>query len=240
MRFQLVLVILIIFSFFGSASNPIATARQDSQITLHSGDFYFSIDGTQRFVLSRNLAAYIPQDYNLLLGWCVKGGTRIVRLAVDNRAMGGLGYTNSGAVNEEWFANWELVFEAAEAQGIYVIPVFDSWVNWNEGNDWHFNPLNVANGGPAATSAELFKADSATRTLWLLWLQNVITRWQTHPNILAWEIFSEISLTQGVTEISGVEFIEQAAAIIRAADSSQRPHHGIAGRNRGMAEFLPE
>jgi len=57
-------------------------------------------------------------------------------------------------VNEAWAQEYDRLFDEAEANGIWIMPVFSAWFNWNDGApdfggpDWEFNPYNQANGGP--------------------------------------------------------------------------------------------
>jgi len=95
-------------------------------------------------------------------------------------------------VDEVWATKWEQVIDDAAAHGIFVIPVFSSWYDWNNGSpeiglfQWQGNSFNAANGGSAATPAELFQANSLTQTAWLAWMQQVVKRWQGRENIAAW------------------------------------------------------
>jgi hypothetical protein len=54
-------------------------------------------------------------------------------------------------------------------------------------------------------------------------MQGLVKRWQGRNNILGWEIFSEVNLASGSTESTGIDFVNSAAALIRAADSMHRP-----------------
>ncbi len=152
----------------------------------------------------------------------MRAGTSVIRVGLDNS---GYGYTNTGAIDEAWAARWEAVLDLAEQNGIYVLPFFGGWFNWNTTgfNNWADNPLNAANGGPASDPLELFVEGSPTQTAWLQWISAVVTRWQDRPNILAWELYSEVNYTNGVSEEAGVAFVERAAAVVRAADSHDRP-----------------
>jgi hypothetical protein len=140
-----------------------------------------------------------------------------------------MGYTSTGEVDEGWAKNWEQVFDKANADGIYVLLVFSGWFDWNNGSPdygystWGKNPLNVANGGPAQTPAELFKNGSTTQKLWLQWVKSLVARWSKRSNIAAWEIFSEVNLATGASEQSGTNLVEQAAALIRTMDAGHRP-----------------
>ena len=202
---------------------PTSTVASMPGITLKKGDFYFGIEGTQDLIFSRNLAGYQPSQYYQLLDLTKTGGSQLVRIQLDSF---GMGYTTSGAVDETWVNKWEQVFDKAYANGIYIIPVFSGWFDWNAGSGystWKSNPLNNANGGPAKTPAELFQSDSTTQKLWLKWVKTLIDRWQTYKNIAAWEIFSEVNLASGGSESAGIDFVNKAVAIIRTSDPSHRP-----------------
>lgn len=192
-------------------------------LTLEKGDFYFSIDGQQSFLFSRNVAGYQISQYYELLGLTSTGGSKFVRIQLDSL---GMGYSKTGQADEAWAKNWESIFKRAAADGIYVLPVFGVWYDWNGGNGystWKSNPLNEINGGPAKTPGALFVSDSATQKLWLSWMKNLIERWQGQENIIAWEIFSEVNMVPGTTESEALDFVNNAAALIHNADSFQRP-----------------
>jgi len=196
------------------------------ELTLSKGDFYFRVDGVQSVIFSRNIAGYEPSQYTLLLYLTKTGGSKLVRIQLPSL---GTGITKSGDIDETWAKNWEAVFDDAAARGINVIPVFSVWADWNNGSPdygfsaWESNSFNSANGGPATTPAELFQPDSPTQKLWYRWLKALVQRWQKRADIAAWEIFSEVNIATGTNESIGVAFIEQAASIIREADSRQRP-----------------
>lgn len=190
-------------------------------LTLKPGDFYFSVDGQTSFIFSRNIAGYQQSQYDTFLDWTKAGGSRFARIQLDSL---GMGYTSKGGVDGNWAAQWDLVFDKAQADGIYILPVFSGWFDWNAGtgySTWKSNPLNQANGGPVKSPAELFQSGSATQTLWLAWMQTLVQRWQGRKNILGWEIFSEANLASGATESSGIDFVNTAAALIRATDPTR-------------------
>jgi len=202
---------------------PTATPIPLPALALQPGDFYFSVDGQPGFVFSRNVAGYQQTHYETLLEWTAAGGSRIARISLDSM---GMGYTSSGDVDEVWARQWERIFDYAEANGIYILPVFSSWYDWNAGagySTWASNPLNVANGGPVQNPIELFEVGSPTQVLWLAWMETLVQRWQGRENIAAWEIFSEVNLASNPTEAAGMDFVNRAAALIRAADPSERP-----------------
>ncbi len=169
-------------------------------------------------MFSRNVAGYKLEDYTAFLDWALAGGSRVVRVQLNSIAMG---YTGTGAVDEAWAVQWDRVLDAAQEKGIYVLPVFSSWFDWNAGagySTWSSNPLNQAKGGPVKSPAELFRKGSATQEMWMQWMQTLVERWRGRKNILGWEIFSEVNLATGATESSGIDFVDTAAAVIRFSD----------------------
>ena len=200
-------------------------------ITLKKGDTYFSIDGQPGFLYSRNVAGYEPSQYYQLLAMTSTGGSKFVRIQLDSF---GMGYSNDGKVDESWARKWEFVFEKAASYGIYVLPTFSAWYDWNDGKDystWNSNPLNEKKGGPARTALDLFTSDTPTQKMWFGWMETLVERWQGRKNILAWEIFSEINMVPGTTEPKAIDFVTRGAAIIRNADPQQRPV------NASLADF---
>jgi hypothetical protein len=194
-----------------------------SEITLKKGDFYFSVEGTQNFIFSRNAAGYKPSQYYQFLDFTKTGGSKLVRIQLDSF---GMGYTKTGTVDETWAKQWEQVFDKAYANGIYIIPVFSGWFDWNAGpgySTWKSNPLNQSNGGPVKAPSELFQSDSAAQKIWLQWVKTLVDRWQIRKNIAAWEIFSEVNLASGVSESDGIDFVNNTISIIRTSDPIYRP-----------------
>ncbi len=120
-------------------------------LTLRQGDFYFSTDEKQSVIFGRNIAGYEQRHYETLLDWTKAGRSKFVRIQLDN--IGGMGFTHTGEVDLNWAAQWDRIIDKAEADGIYVLPVFSTWFDWNNGNPdmgystWKDNPMNQANGG---------------------------------------------------------------------------------------------
>jgi hypothetical protein len=191
-------------------------------LTLKPGDLYFSVDGRQSMIFSRNIAGYQQSQYELFLDWTKAGGSKFVRVSLDT--LGGMGLTGTGEVDPNWLTGWDRIFDLAEADGIYVLPVFSTWFDWNNGNPdmgystWKDNPVNQAKGGSVRSPAELFEKGSKTQTMWMNWMRTAVSHWHGRRNILAWEVFSEVNLASGPTETTGIDFVNTAAALIRSTD----------------------
>jgi hypothetical protein len=208
-------------------------------LTLNQGDFYFSLDGQPTFMLSRNPTGKTQEDFDTALEWAHQGGTKVIRVHLTHGWWGDPWINTDWTVNEEWAHDWEAFFDQAQADGIYVIPVFGVWADWNNGVPdwgsplWQYNPLNSANGGPLDSPMELFNPGSDVQNHWMEWVRILVERWQDRDNIAAWEVFSEINIASGATghtdakggvdEASAVEFTNKAMAVVHAGDSQQRP-----------------
>ncbi|HTX92780.1 MAG TPA: hypothetical protein VMC09_16335 [Anaerolineales bacterium] len=206
-------------------------------ITVQPGDHYFSVDGRQSVLFTRNLAGVQRSDYDPMLDWMAKAGSRVARVGLDNMVMGGVpghygyGFDGSGNIVAEWDQNWRDLFQRAASRGIYVLPVFTGWANWNPPepgteNGWTHNPFNDGSRDPA----DLFKRGTYIHDTWLGWLANVVGKWGAIGNILAWEVYSEANLTLVsaspdvyVPEAAARSFVEAAAQAVRGADPAGRP-----------------
>jgi hypothetical protein len=210
-----------------SATTPDAGPIPLPTLSLTPGDFTFVVDGTPRVVMSRNITGETTDEIDALLDQAHAGGSTVIRLHLIHGL--GSGVTAAGGVDESWAGAWDQVFDHALAVGLYVVPVFGVWADWNDGTpdlgfaNWSANPWNAANGGPAADPGELWQSDSVVRTAWLGWLRQLVDRWQGRPNIAAWETFSELDIATGASEATGAAFAAEAAAIVRAEDAGARP-----------------
>jgi hypothetical protein len=221
---------------------PTPTLDPLPSLTLSPGERYFRLNGEPTFIYSRNLAGYKPEDFDILVMAAHQGGAVLVRVGLDNVAMGGnkgYGYTSDGMIIDRWSQRWEHFFTVAEANGVYVIPYFTGWMNWNTTgyNTWADNPLNSANGGPAESPTEIFKKDSPTQQMYLKWFKSIVERWQHHRNILGWELVSEVNLITYISESQGLDLVDQMAAIAREADDLHRPTTASLADMPGWSDF---
>lgn len=192
-------------------------------IALNPGSSYFTVDGQTRFIFSRNVGAFFYEDFGTWMDWAQYNGDRVLRVYLNDSLLGGYGYTNTGELREEWAKKWDAFLTEAEAHGLYVLPYFSGWFDWNTANGWWGNPFNPANGGPASNRIDIFREGSPAQALYLQWVAKVVTRFQSHKNILAWEVLDEGNLISGISEQEGLSFTEHMAQVVRAADSNHRP-----------------
>jgi len=197
---------------------------QPPWFSLPAGARYFERDGIQAPLLMRNVSAPSVDAFTPLFQAASQAGTSVVRLQLSQGfGYQTLGMTNEGAVLSAWAVSWEAVFDEAERQGLSIIPVFTLWGDWNDGtpalgwSHYEANPLSARQGGPAQAPEDLF-ADTEAQRAWLGWLSTLIGRWSSRPNILAWELFSELDLATGATQAGATAFVAKAHQVVREID----------------------
>jgi hypothetical protein len=193
-------------------------------LSLEPGSRYFESEGVQAPFMMRNISAPSVAAFIPLFDAASAAGTTVVRLQLTQGfGYETLGMSSGGAVLSSWATSWDAVFDEAERRRLGVVVVFTLWGDWNDGTPalgWsHFdaNPLSSARGGPARSPADLF-GDTEAQRAWLGWLSTLVGRWSSRPNVIAWEVFSEIDLASGVTEASATAFMESAHQLIRGID----------------------
>ena len=211
--------------------------------TLTPGEFYFRVDGQPTFLLGRNPTGWQVEQFAPLLQWSEESGERLARI---HMTIGWPMGAPPGEIDAAWAARWDQVLDLAAQHGVYVVPVFGVWGQWNDGSQgeaWHFwdqNRYAADLGGPAQNPADLL-GDTECRRLWLQWLEALVRRWGGRANILAWEAFSELDLITGSSEDAAVGFMSCAAAVIRAADPQRRPvTASLAGTNEWPRLFASD
>ena len=191
---------------------------------LRKGDRYFRVAGTPAFVLGRNPVGVSPEAFAEHFKNASAAGERFVRIHFTYSPAG----EKAGEIHPDMLKSWDAVLDAAEENRLAVLPVLGIWSDWNDGSrgetwhHWEKSAFNAALGGPARHPSELL-ADTACRRLWLKRLETFVKHWASRRCIVGWEIFSEVDLITGATEDRAVEFVAQAAAVVRAADPAHRP-----------------
>ena len=227
----------------GARADDRAGAVRLPVATLRPGEMYFRMDGTPRFLLGRNPTGWQTSQFEPLLRWAHESGEGLIRVHLT---AGMVPHAAAGQVDEAWARKWDEVLNLAAENGLHVLPVFGVWADWNDGtrgetwHQWEANPYNAAHGGPAKAPAELLK-DTACRREWLAWMAAMVARWRERPEVIGWEVFSELDLLSGATEEAAVEFMRTAASVVRATDPKRRPvTASLAGTNEWPKLFASD
>lgn len=120
-----------------------------------------------------------------------------------------------GEINLKSAAAIDRMFRIARRYGIYVqlVVAYHGWL----GSDWTRNPFSRANGGAAATPQD-FWADAGTRHQFMGYLNYVVDRWASEPNLFAWELFNEAELTPRYRDSDIVGWHRQVSEYLKAVD----------------------
>jgi hypothetical protein len=206
------------------AAPPASRTDKRPRFELRAGEKYFRVKDRPTFVLGRNPVGRGPKAYGEHFRHAAAAGEQFLRIHFTFSPPG----EKAGKIDAAVLKSWGEVLDAAEKQGLAVLPVLGVWADWNDGSrkeTWHAwdkNPFNAKRGGPAKRPNELFD-DTPCRKLWLKRLESFVKHWRGRRAIVGWEVFSELDLVTGATEDRAVELAERAAAVVRAADPLKRP-----------------
>lgn len=112
------------------------------------------------------------------------------------------------------------IIEFAHKYGIYIQLVINNHGQLSKeiNAEWKDNPYNAKNGGPCKEPEDFFINQEARR-LFKNRLRYIIARWGYSSNILAWELFNEVDLTNEYEEGKVGDWHQEMAGFIRGVDS---------------------
>ncbi len=136
-----------------------------------------------------------------------------------------------GGLNDYHLGNaWRLdrLFELAAEHGIHILLVLDNhgklskWVD----SEWNSSPYNSDLGGPCI-APEGFFSSSAALAAYCKKLRYIVARWGSHPNLLGFEIISELNLVGTDEKFKGhkahAEWMKKVANYLAEVDPYDRP-----------------
>jgi hypothetical protein len=185
-------------------------------------------DGSPYFAVGENLSWSDPRGtyaYESWLGRLAAQGANYARLWMPSWGFGlewsdtGLGnYTNR--LDRAW--QLDTVMDDAAQQGIAVeLSLLNHGAFSTVTNpEWAANPYNQANGGPLATPAEFFTSPVA-RQLFTQRLRYIVARWGYATNLLDWELWNEVDLTDGYRSDDVAAWHRDMAAELHRLDPAQ-------------------
>lgn len=161
---------------------------------------YFSFDSGRFYYPIGQNAAWGPQEfYRKLFPTMKANGQNWTRLWMSHWSFGiewkEMGhYRGIGNYNLETSKRLDEVLELMEKNGVYAQLVFEfhGALSSKVNPEWPNNPYNKAQGGPLAKAQQFF-TEPAVKELYKRRLRYIVARWGYSPNIMAWELFNEIS-----------------------------------------------
>jgi Domain of unknown function (DUF5060) len=191
---------------------------------------YLAFDnGAPYFAVGENLAWYDNKRgtywYDSWLDQLAAQHVNYARLWMPSWAFGiewndtGLGnYTNR--LPNAW--QLDQVFSEARQRGIYIElsllnhGAFSTVFN----SEWAANPYNAANGGPLATPSAFF-TDPTARKFFEQRLRYIVARWGYATNLLSWELWNEVDLTDNYNSTAVTSWHQTMSAYLRDLDPNR-------------------
>ena len=128
-------------------------------------------------------------------------------------------YEGLGKYNLRNAKRLDKIIELADKYGIYIQLVINNHGQLSKeiNAEWKDNPYNAKNGGPCKKPEDFFINQKAKR-LFKNRLRYIIARWGYAPNILAWELFNEVDLTNKYKETKVCDWHKEMAEFVKKAD----------------------
>ncbi len=175
---------------------------------------YLSFDnGDQYFPVGQNLAWQNTNPYldykkwlesmgaakaNFMRLWLCAWG---VGLEWKSGTGGGYEGLKKYKQNNAWYIDY--IVEKCKEQGIYMMFCINhhGQVSSTVNSNWGENPYNAANGGPCAQTVNFFE-NATAKALHKNRLRYIVARWGYSTQIMAWELFNEVSYTDNYASAS--------------------------------------
>jgi len=125
---------------------------------------------------------------------------------------------------------WRLdhVLDTAAKRGVYINLVLENHgkTSGYVDSEWETSPYNKANGGPCE-SADAFYTSEEAFAAFSKRLRYIVARWGAHPNLLGFEIVSEMNLVGSSAKLryhpSHAAWVKRVAAYLDSVDAYHRP-----------------
>lgn len=192
------------------------TGPRDFTTTAFPTNGFVRVDPRDRTRLAfDNGTPYYPVGYNI--GWGDKSATapdylqkagnanvnwsRVWMCVFDDRSLdwSRKSRLTPGQLDLDAAQKWDDIVNMAAKQDIFFQMVLQhhGQYNTNANPNWAEHPWNSANGGWLESPADFF-TDARAIELTRLRYRYIIARWGYSPNILAWEMFNEVELTDAM------------------------------------------
>jgi hypothetical protein len=146
-----------------------------------------------------------------------------------------LAQTDLDRVNLDSAAAVDRILVMAAEKGIYVQLVLA--YHGSLQSDWDRNPFNRRNGGPCALRQD-FWVDRTAQQKFKQYLEYAVRRWSSYPNLFAWELMNEASLTPRYDDMDIVLWHREMADHLKRIDPcSHLVTSSLYGETRAMVRI---
>jgi hypothetical protein len=173
-----------------------------------TGPFLRFDDGSVFFAIGQNMSwgndSDPLRDYAIWLAGMASAGGNYIRPWMASWAFGiewndtGLG-DYSQRLDRAY--NLDGLFDLAQEHGVRLQLVLNNHgqLSSTTNPEWDRNPYNSANGGPCVQPRD-FYTDPQAKALFKRRLRYIVARWGYAPDLLAWELFNEVDLTDDYSQ----------------------------------------
>ena len=178
----------------GKVNGFVRVSRRDRRyFELYSGQPYFAV--------GMNLLGKELGHYGYFLERLAEAKCNFIRIWLSPRTLGF--ELDPGEYAQDKCAQFDRLLDLCRARGIYVMACltdFREVCSFSDHGYWTQSPFNAANSGPCFVPEDFFKRPEAKK-LYRRKLRYAVARWSAHPNLMAWEFFNEVNITEGWREI---------------------------------------
>lgn len=181
----------------------VADAKTDGYLRVSPKDRrYLAFDsGRPFFANGINLLGRDLGGYRHCLGKLAAHGGNFIRIWLSPKTMGFV--TKEGGplrYEQDRAARLDALFDLCAEKGVYVMVCITDFrevdTRPTPGSYWKDSPWNAAHGGAAAKPEEFF-TDEAAKAIYKALLRYLVARYGHSPQVLAWEFFNEVNITNG-------------------------------------------
>ncbi len=186
-----------------------------------NGEFYYPFGENICWASLPNFKKYFAQMQ--------KAGGNWTRVWMSNWEAGlewtkGSGYRGLGKYNLEKAGKLDKVVDLAKEYGLYFQLVINhhGQLSTKVNPQWEDNPYNAKNGGPCKAPEDFF-TNPVAKKHFKDRMRYIIARWGYSPNIMAWELWNEITFVDNLDPEADAAWNKEMAGYIKETD----PHRHL-------------
>ena len=194
--------------------------RVDEQSKIHfrfdDGSFYYPLGANVGWASDREYEKYFARMQQASENWARVWLTSW-NLGIEWKQMGH--YGGLGRYNLHNARRLDRLLELAKERGIYLELVFDYHGSYSAStnSEWRNNCYNAANGGVLERPEDFF-VDERARRFYKQRLDYISARWGFSPQVMAWELFNEVTYTDRWNRDRDFAWHQEMAGYLRGID----------------------
>ena len=209
---------------FKCAASPIkgfvrVSKRDPIYFEYDNGEFYYP--------LGENVCWASLGGYKKYFTEMQKAGDNWSRVWMCNWEVGiewakGKGYRGLGEYNLEKADKLDKIINLAKENGIFFQLVLNhhGQLSTKVNPQWDENPYNIKNGGPCAKPQDFF-TNAAAKKYFKNRMRYIIARWSYSPNIMAWELWNELTFIDDLHLDTDAAWHKEMASYIKDIDPNK-------------------